>query len=86
MDRSRADQKLVQRPPCSGVTDGAGWQESTTQCQRSSTQTVHFSAAVHIADLWHKIVQVVGFLVVQTLLLVHPRFSPLYDARLRDRI
>ena len=28
MDRSVADQKLVRRPHCSGVTAGAGWQDS----------------------------------------------------------
>ena len=27
MDRSGADKKLVRRPPSSGVTDAAGWQE-----------------------------------------------------------
>ena len=30
MDRSGADQKLVRRPPCSGVTTGAGWQENVS--------------------------------------------------------
>ena len=48
MDRSGVDQKLVRRPPYSGVTAGAGWQESTAQCQRSSSHSAHFSAALDI--------------------------------------
>ena len=30
MDRSGVDQKLVRKPPSSGVTDGAGWQENVS--------------------------------------------------------
>ena len=30
MNRSGSDQKLVRRPPCSGVTSGAGWQENVS--------------------------------------------------------
>ena len=40
-DRSRADQMQVQRPPCSGVTSGVGWQDSTAGYQRCSAHTVH---------------------------------------------
>ena len=42
MDRSGADQNLVRRPPCSGVTSGAGWQDSTARCQGSFAHTVHW--------------------------------------------
>ena len=50
MDRSGADQKLVRRPSCSGATSGAGWQDSTTRCQRSSAPRVHFAAALYTSD------------------------------------
>ena len=30
MNRSGADQQLVRKPPSSGVTDGAGWQENVS--------------------------------------------------------
>ena len=38
---------LVRRPHCSGVTSGAGWQDSTARCQGSSAHTIHFSAAAY---------------------------------------
>ena len=51
MDRSVVDQKLVRRPPCSGVTAGAGWHRHIIAVSDLPSHTVHFSAAAYRADL-----------------------------------
>ncbi len=50
MDRSGADQKSVRRPLCSGATSGAGWQDLTARCQRSSAHRFHIAAAPDTHD------------------------------------
>ena len=42
---------LVGRPPCSGVTAGAGWQDSTAKCHRPSAHPAHFNATAYTADI-----------------------------------
>ena len=46
LTRSQSENRPVRLSP-----SGQAWQDSTSQCQRSSAHTVHFSAAAYRADL-----------------------------------